>query len=142
MKYYAIPFNPEHPAGNFRKSNTEESVRQHIRLLLSAMPGSFRFSPLFGSSLNKHHYHLPDKRRGEKRLENELKEKLQTNLRQLIGKYEPRLVLHEVEVTVKLPGQEETGAHQKGGRIVFDINLIGMLNGKESFEHAESIYLK
>ncbi|CAA9228778.1 MAG: hypothetical protein AVDCRST_MAG56-837 [uncultured Cytophagales bacterium] len=140
MKYYALPFDARQATRQLPKTDVEESVRQHIRLLLLTMPGSFRFSPWYGGWLNKHHYRLPDKRKGEKKLENELKEKLQANLRQLLTRYEPRLVLHEVEVTVILspPG----GPREKGGRILFNANVIGTLPNQESFKHAQSIYLK
>lgn len=117
-------------------------MRQHIRLMLSTMPGSFRFSPVFGSWLNKHHYRLPDKRKGEKKLESELKENLLVNLRLLLEKFEPRLQLHDIEVKVKLFKSEEMEPGQKGGRILFDLNLIGVINGRDSFQHLESIYLK
>jgi phage baseplate assembly protein W len=131
------------PGGKtFRKTNAEESVRQNIRLILSTMPGSFRFSPLYGSWLNKHHYRLPDKRKGEKKLESELKENLQANLRLLLERFEPRLLLHDIEIKVKLLKADEFGPAQKGGRIVFDLNLIGMINERDSFQHLESIYLK
>jgi predicted component of type VI protein secretion system len=143
MEYYSLPFDAGQAAGKrFRQSNAEESVRQHIRLLLSTMPGSFRFSPVYGSWLNKHHYRLPDKRKGEKRLETELKENLQQNLRFLLEKFEPRLLLYDIEVKIKLPKPEEIAPDQKGSRIVFDLNIIGVINGRNSFQHAESIYLK
>ncbi len=143
MPYYSLPFSPDLAGGKtFRKTNAEESVRQHIRLILASMPGSFRFSPLFGSWLNKHHYRLPDKRKGEKKLESELKDNLQGNLRLLLDRFEPRLQLHDIEVTVKLLKADEFGPVQKGGRIVFDLNLIGVINGRDSFQHLESIYLK
>jgi phage baseplate assembly protein W len=143
MQYYSLPFTPDMPGGKtFRKTNAEESVRQNIRLILSTMPGSFRFSPLYGSWLNKHHYRLPDKRKGEKKLESELKENLQANLRLLLERFEPRLLLHDIEIKVKLLKADEFGPAQKGGRIVFDLNLIGMINERDSFQHLESIYLK
>jgi predicted component of type VI protein secretion system len=143
MQYYSIPFDTELAGGkSFRKTNVEESVRQHIRLLLTTMPGSFRFSPVFGSCLNKQHYRLPDKRKGEKKLESELKEKLLGNLRLLLEKFEPRLQLHDIEIKVKLPEPDEKEPGQKGGRIIFDLNIIGMINRRASFQHAESIYLK
>jgi phage baseplate assembly protein W len=140
MKYYALPFDARRATRELPKTDVEESVRQHIRLLLLTMPGSFRFSPWFGSWLNKHHHRLPDKRKGEKKLENELKEKLQANLRQLLSRYEPRLALHDVEVTVQLapPGEP----HEKGGRILFNANVIGTLPNQESFNHTQSVYLK
>lgn len=143
MSYYSLPFDTEKLGGKtFRKTTVEESVRQHIRLMLSTMPGSYRFSPVFGSWLNKHHYRLPDKRKGEKKLESELKENLQVNLRLLLEKFEPRLLLHDIEVKVKLPKPDEIEPGQKGGRIIFELNLIGVINGRESFQHLESIYLK
>lgn len=143
MHYYSIPFRTDQPgAKKFRKVDEEESVRQHIQLLLSTMPGSFRFSPMYGSWLNKNHYRLPDKRRGERRLEEELKEKLQQNLRLLLPKYEPRFALHDMEVTVKFPKAGEILPYEKGGRITFEVNLIGSINGKEALQFSESIYLK
>ncbi len=117
-------------------------MRQHLRLMLQTMPGKFRFAPLFGSWLNKHHYRLPDKRKGEKKLENELKECLLTNLRLLLRKYEPRLDLQDIEVKVKLTKPEELEQGQRGGRITFDVNVLGVINGRDSFQHLESIYLK
>jgi predicted component of type VI protein secretion system len=143
MTYYAIPFDPEQAAGKaFGKTDLEASIRQHIRLMLATLPGSYRFSPAFGLGLNKHHYRLPDKRKGEKKLESELKENLQQNLRLLIERYEPRLLLHDIEVKVKFPRAGDIQPQHKGGRIIFDLNLIGFINGRESFQHAESIYLK
>ena len=143
MSFYSIPFSAsEVIAGEFSRTGLAESVRQHIRLLLTSIPMRYRFAPIYGSWLNKHHFKLPDKRRGDKKLENELKENLQTNIRMLIGKFEPRLQLSEVEVNVILPKPDEIDPRHKGGRILFDINLIGIIDGEEDFEHRESVFLK
>ncbi|CAN5912010.1 hypothetical protein BH24BAC1_BH24BAC1_10720 [soil metagenome] len=143
MTYFSLPFSPlQGPGKKFGKVDEEESVRQHIQLLLATMPGSYRFSPLYGSWLNKHHYRLPDKRRGERRLEEELREKLQRNLRLLLPKYEPRFALHDMEVNVRFPKAGEILPFEKGGRITFEINLIGSINGKEAVQFSEEIFLK
>jgi predicted component of type VI protein secretion system len=143
MKFYSIPFvASDVVAGRFSQTGLNESVRQHIRLLLTSIPTSYRFAPIYGSWLNKHHFKLPDKRRGDKKMENEMKENLQTNVRLLIEKFEPRLQLSEVEVTVILPKPDQFDPRNKGGRILFDINLIGIVDEEEDFEHKESVYLK
>jgi len=137
MDYYSLPFTPKpHEESRFAKVDAETSVRQHIRLMLSTMPGSFRFDPVYGSLLNKHHFLLPDKRKGDKKLEQELKLKLQNNLKALIAKHEPRLIVDEIEVEVN-PGRNENDS-----RITFLINISGSINGRESFKQTESFFLK
>jgi phage baseplate assembly protein W len=143
MDYYSLPFTPAPRNGNFfARVNTEMSVRQHINFLLTTMPGSFRFAPLYGSWLNKYHFHLPDKRQGEKKLEAGLKLEMQENLRFLLGRYEPRLKVDNLEVEVNFAKENEQRSKEKAGRITFRISITGTLNGGESFKHAEAFILR
>lgn len=117
-------------------------MRQHISLLLTTMPGSYRYSRLYGSLMNKHHFLLPDKTRGEKRLEQELKLKLQENLKFLINKYEPRLVVEDIEVGVNPEKENNDSPASKDGRITFQVAITGTINGRDTFTHTELFFLK
>ncbi len=143
MNYYSLPFTPK-PGEQSRlpKVSTEESVQQHIRLMLATMPGSYRFAPVYGSLLNKHHFLLPDKRKGDKRLEQELKLKLQENLKFLIDRYEPRLKVEEIEVGIGLGREDAKPQKANNGRIVFSIAITGSIDGRNPYRHTESFFLK
>jgi phage baseplate assembly protein W len=142
-RFYALPFKTAEKAkqGSLKQVDLETSVRQNLRLLLSSMPGRFRYAPMFGSQLNKFHFRLPDKRKGDKKLEDEIKSIVQKNVDALIRKFEPRVDLKEVIVTVRLPKADKSSEFQPkgGGKIALEITINGRLMDRESFDHLEIV---
>ena len=142
-QFYSLPFKTIGKAqqGTLKKVDLETSVRQNLKLLLSSMPGRFRYAPMFGSQLNKYHFRLPDKRKGDKKLEDEIKSIVQKNVDALIRKFEPRVELKEVIVSVKLPKADKPSEQQPkgGGKIALEITVNGRLMDREDFDHLEII---
>lgn len=142
-RFYSLPFKAENKAkqGTMKQVDLETSVRQNLKLLLSSMPGRFRYAPMFGSQLNKFHFRLPDKRKGDKKLEDEIKNKVQKNVEELIRKFEPRIELKEVIITVRLPKADKPTEQQPkgGGKIALEITVNGRLMDREDFDHLEIV---
>jgi phage baseplate assembly protein W len=142
-RFYSLPFKAESKArqGSMKQVDLETSVRQNLRLLLSSMPGRFRYAPMFGSQLNKFHFRLPDKRKGDKKLEDEIKNIVQKNVDALIRKFEPRIELKEVIVSVRLPKADRPAEQQPkgGGKIALEITVNGRLMDREDFDHLEIV---
>jgi predicted component of type VI protein secretion system len=142
-RYYTLPFDVLRlEEGTLPKIGLVESIRQHISLLLSSMPGSYYASPYFGTWLNKQHFQLPDRMGSEKKMEQELKDVFQENLKQLIGKYEPRLQVRDLEVKLKTPDHSFLSKVKKEGKLIFEIQVTGLILGKEEFSFVDSILLK
>jgi phage baseplate assembly protein W len=142
-RFYSLPFKAENKAkqDTMKKVDLETSVRQNLKLLLSTMPGRFRYAPMFGSQLNKYHFRLPDKRKGDKKLEDEIKSKVQKNVEELIKKFEPRIEVKEVIVVVRLPKADKPLEQQPkgGGKIALEITVNGRLMDRDDFDHLEII---
>lgn len=138
--FYSLPFRASDlskPA--FQKVSAEASVRQHVRLILLTLPNQVRFSPQYGGAINRYHFNLPDKRKGEKKLEDRLRDRLLKNLQYLLAQYEPRLAIRNITIQPIIPSTEKTNPRLKGGRIAFDIKIEGKILGITDFQHEEII---
>jgi predicted component of type VI protein secretion system len=137
--FYSMPFRALLATkSTYEKVDVETSVRQHIKMMLLTMPNQVRFDPAFGGALNKHHFRLPDKRKGEKKLEDELKDRVKKNLEMVVRKFEPRLQLKEVIVVVHIPKPDKDNPKNKSGKIALEITVRGKIKGLNTdFDHAE-----
>lgn len=141
--YYSIPFKAlQRTKAPFQTVDVETSVRQHVKMIMLTMPNKVRFEPLYGGALNKHHFRLPDKRRGEKKLEDELKDRTKKNLEFALKRFEPRLKVKDIIVIVHLPKPDRDNPHLKKGRIALEINVKGSIPGSTpEFDYAELVPL-
>jgi phage baseplate assembly protein W len=139
-QFYSMPFLTEYVTKTpYKKISVEESVRQHLRLILISLPGQFRYDPTFGSTLNIQHFKLPDGKRGGKKMEDELKDLVKKNLKLLIERHEPRLILEDVIVNVQTPNPTKDNKLLKNGRIALEIKLNGRIEGEEAFLHSDLV---
>lgn len=139
--FYSLPFLPGKEAKdiNYKKDNVENSIRQHIRLILMTLPNQLRFEPKYGCELNAYHFKLPEKSKGDKKLEEEIKDKVQKNLKFLLARYEPRLKLSRAIVNVNVPLTDKDNKFLQGGRISLEISIAGRILGRKNFQHTETI---
>jgi hypothetical protein len=143
-KFYTIPFLPgQMDKSKFKKVDVETSVRQNLKLMVSTIPSQFRYDPTFGAELNLQHFRLPDvKQKGEKRLEDEIKDTLKKNLLYLIGKHEPRLIIEDLFVNIFTQREDKRLlVKHKEGKITFEIRLVGRILGQEQFIYNDLIPL-
>ncbi|MCB0522689.1 MAG: GPW/gp25 family protein [Lewinellaceae bacterium] len=138
--FYSIPFKAESMTKpTYARVDLETSVRQHIKMMLMTIPNQVKFEPAYGGVLNKQHFRLPDKRKGDKKLEEELKDMVLKNIQYLIAAYEPRLKIKNVGVTVLLPKPDKPNPKIKSGRIALEINIDGLLLDHEDFRYTDLI---
>ncbi len=134
-----MPFKANQaPKLAYQKVDMETSIRQNIKMLLVTLPNQVRFAPDYGVVTNKFHFRLPDKRKGEKKLEDELRDRLKKNLEFLLAKYEPRLIVKEILITVHLPKPDKDNSKLKNGRIALEINVKGIVKSQgDDFDFAD-----
>jgi predicted component of type VI protein secretion system len=144
-KFYSIPFlSGQTDKTKYVKVDVETSVRQNLRLMVSTIPSQFRYDPTFGAELNLEHFRLPDlKQKGSKRLEDDIKDTLKKNLLYLISKHEPRLEIEDLLVNIfsQKEGNKTLLNKPKGGKIIFEIKLLGRILGQEKFIYNDLIPL-
>ncbi len=141
--FYSIPFKALlRTKTPFQTVDVETSVRQHVKMIMLTMPNQVRFDPMYGGALNKHHFRLPDKRKGEKKLEDELKDKVKKNLDFALKRFEPRLKVKDIIVVVHLPKPDKDNPKLKKGRIALEINIKGSIPGSTpEFDYADLVSL-
>lgn len=102
-QFYSMPFRTESlgKKGSLQKCDLMESIRQNIRLLLLTPPGRYRFDPFYGCKIHWFQF-MANNRAMEGRKEEDLfKLDIQENIRQLILRYEPRIVISDIEVELR-----------------------------------------
>jgi phage baseplate assembly protein W len=141
-KFYSIPFLAEFATNvPYRKISVEESVRQNLRMMLMSLPGQFRYDPTFGSTLNVQHFKLPDGSRGGKGFEDHLKTLIKDNLKMMVLRHEPRMILEDIIVNVHTPDPGKENKLIVSGRVALEIKLVGRIQGQQTFLHSELVPL-
>jgi phage baseplate assembly protein W len=101
--YFTMPFRAEKliKRGELERSDLQQSVKQNMRLLLITPPLRVRFDPYYGCLVHWQQFLASNRAMEHKREEDNFKVKMETNIRNLIEKYEIRVALRDVSVTIK-----------------------------------------
>lgn len=123
-KYLSIPFSTKRfISGKHKKCDLKESVTEHVQMMVNTFPMDFRYSVLFGCSLGKHHFTIPESAETQLRWGRKIKRSVTNTLTQSIKKHEPRLPHFEVTVYILKKDTEKFPV----GRIVLAIIIEGSL---------------
>ncbi|MBK8492212.1 MAG: GPW/gp25 family protein [Saprospirales bacterium] len=108
-RFYSMPFRTEllGKKGSLEKCSLADSIRQNIRVLLLSPPGRYRYDPFLGCKIHRFQF-MANNRAMEGRKEEDLfRLDLQENIKQLIQRYEPRILLSDVEVELRQDPSEQ-----------------------------------
>lgn len=103
-----MPFRAERlvKKGRLERSELQASVRQNLRLLLITPPIRVRFDPFYGCIVHWQQFLASNRAMEHKKEEDNFKQQMEENIKALIVKFEPRVVIREVIVTIKYKAEE------------------------------------
>jgi phage baseplate assembly protein W len=101
--FYTIPFRTERLVhkGKLERSDLLTSVRQNLRLLLMTPPLRVRYDPYYGCRIHWYQFLLDNRIMEGKKEEESFKQKIEENIEKLVKKFEPRVILREVNVNIR-----------------------------------------
>jgi Phage baseplate assembly protein W len=103
--FYKMPFNVGtllEGKGRLAKTDLPTSVRQNLRLLLTTPPMRVEFAPIYGCKIHWSQFLTSNRMMDEEvRLEDSFKVKMEQNISALIGRYEQRINLKEVNIDLR-----------------------------------------
>jgi phage baseplate assembly protein W len=108
--FYTIPFRTERLVnkGKLDRSDLLTSVRQNLRLLLMTPPLRMRYDPFFGCRIHWFQFLLNNRIMEGKKEEEGFKQRIEENIEKLVLKFEPRIVLREVNVSIRFAVEDHT----------------------------------
>ena len=119
-QYYSIPFKTKNliQKGRLEKCDIQDSIRQNLRLLLITPPLRVRQSAYYGCKIHLQQF-LAENRimEEDRRLEDNFKVTLESNIKQLIDKFETRVHLEELTVDIRYANDEYTQWKFSEGRL-------------------------
>ena len=133
MDYYSFPLKMDRlmEGRQMEKLEIRKSIHQNIRLILNSFPLSYRYDPSFGCILNKYHAQTPPQKGSKRVWQEELRESIQKNLKDLLSRYETRITIQDVIVDMQDSGQ-------KSGKPV--VNVKVEVTGNLAFGRKENFY--
>lgn len=134
MEYLKIPFDCKSimEKNNSKVCTTDQSIKQHIHMMLTCYQGEFKFNSNFGNSVWEDEY-LHVKRSN---ISGKIKDSLEENLRQ----YERRLEVSTIEVKPYFEpdrSMDSTKYRQKIQVTIIGTNLVD----RSIFKHKEHFYI-
>ena len=108
--FYTIPFRTERlvKKGELDRSDLLTSVKQNLRLLLMTPPLRLRYDPFFGCRIHWSQFLLTNRIMEGKKEEDTFKQKIEQNIEKLVKKFEPRVKLREVQVSIRFAVTDHT----------------------------------
>ena len=108
--FYKMPFRTERlvKKGRLEQSDLLDSVRQNLRLLLMTPPLRVRYDPFFGCRIHWSQFLLNNRIMEGKKEEDGFKQKIEQNIEALVKKFEPRVKLREVSVSIRYAVEDHT----------------------------------
>jgi hypothetical protein len=117
------------------KVEVRKAIHQNVRLILESNVLCYRFDPVFGSVLNKYQAHTPTQKKNERIWREEMREDIQRNLKDMLQRYETRVLVKDAVVNLQDP------AITDGEPVVkVKVDISGQLNigRKENFHYPDS----
>lgn len=137
MNYYAIPIHSDKLMRGraLEKVDIRRSIHEHIALMLRTLSLGYRFDPVYGSILNKYHASTPPQRRSQRIWLEEIRERIQKNLLDMLLRYETRIKVQDVFVDLVQPKATDENPLLKV-RVRISGNLS--IGRKEQFHYPDS----
>jgi phage baseplate assembly protein W len=111
--FYSMPFRAERlvKKGELEKCDLAASVRQNLRLLLITPPVRVKFDPYYGCKVHWFQFLATNRAMERKKEEDDFKYKMEQNITTLIERFEPRVQLKEVNVSIRYAIEDQTKWH-------------------------------
>ena len=113
-RFLSIPLDTDKITRGERleRCDLETSIRQNLRLLLTTPPLRVRHDPVYQCKIHWNQFLAENGIMEEdKRKEDDLKMLLENNIKQLIERFEPRIRLNELTVSVLYPNDRSIGRY-------------------------------
>lgn len=135
QQYYKLPldFSRVLQKQDLPEVNLEESVGQHIQLLITTVLGENKDDPNYGCQLWDNDFDI-------KASNNEVKEKVEQSIRTSINRYEKRLTQTRVAATISQEEMTNTGTKKVKKKI--RVTVTGVLaKNKIDFQYTSYFYV-
>jgi len=111
------------------------SIHQNIKLILKTFTLSYRYDPSFGCVLNRYHASTPPQRKSERAWREKMREAIQTNLKEMLVRYETRIKVKDVIVDLQVPKKRKDES-----MVMVKVEVIGQLaiGRREKFHYPDS----
>jgi phage baseplate assembly protein W len=108
--FYSMPFKSENliKKGQLEKCDLATSVRQNLRLLLVTPTMRVRFDPFYGCKVHWFQFLASNRAMEQRKEEDDFKYRMEQNITALIEKFEPRVLLKEVNIKIQYGVEENT----------------------------------
>ena len=120
--FYTIPTRTERlgRSGSMPKSNLIESIKQNIKMILTTPPLRSRFDSFYGCKIQRLRFLAANKAMEGTSDENIFKKSIRENITHLLHKYEKRIDLDQVEVSLTYQTDDDNTkyAHQNQAILV------------------------
>jgi phage baseplate assembly protein W len=135
QQYYKLPLDLSRvlQKQDLPEVNLEESVGQHIQLLITTVLGENKDDPDYGCQLWDNDFDI-------KASNNEVKEKVEQSIRTSINRYEKRLIQTRVAATISQEEMTNTGTKKVKKKI--RVTVTGVLaKNKTDFQYTSYFYV-
>ena len=107
--FYRIPLRMDKlmRGDELERIEIRKSIHQNIGLMLRTLSMSYQFDPGYGSVLNKYHARTPPQNQTERSWREEMRERIQKNLLDMLQRYETRISVTDVFVDLRQPDAKE-----------------------------------
>ena len=146
--FYGMPFRAENliRKGRLEKCDLAESVRENLRLLLITPTLRVRFDPFYGCRVHWQQYLSSMRAMERKKEEEDFKYMVEQNVTALIKRFEPRVLLKEVNISVRYAAEEHTrwrmseAQRPKGSVLQLIVTVRGSI--KEEYAYGQTLDLE
>jgi phage baseplate assembly protein W len=111
--FYSMPFRAEKliRKGTLEKCDLATSIRQNLRLLLITPPIRVKFDPFYGCKVHWFQFLATNRAMERKKEEDDFKYKMEQNITTLIERFETRILLKEVNISIRYAIEDQTKWH-------------------------------
>lgn len=134
-RFYALPLQPQKVMGKqaMQTCNEQESIAQHIHLMVTSRYGESKYAEDFGNSIWEHEF-------SNKMHQTQTKEAIKDDLLRCITTFEPRL--GDVKVDLSVQQEEVVLSNNRFVRERIRVHISGVRKQeKEPFTHWEQFYI-
>ena len=131
--------------GSLQRCDLATSVRKNLRLLLVSQPARVRFDPLYGCFVHRMQFLAANRAMERTREEDAFKVAVERNIEALIQRFEPRLILTEVEAGIRFNREDQlvwkNGKYAGQNRNVIQITVHIKGDIKPEFAFGQTLQL-
>jgi phage baseplate assembly protein W len=146
--FHNLPFRAEGlgKKGSISRCDLAVSIRQNLRLLLISPPLRLRFDPYYGCRIHRAQFLAGNRAMEGRREEDDFKFKLEQNIETLIRRFEPRLMLQEVNIKIRYSKDDQMewkhGVFKTKKRNIIQVSVHIKGDVKPEYAQGQTIFLE